>query len=173
MTRRSLCLMIATVGMTGLASGCSDGRLPTYPVTGRVVFADGSPAHVGTVELKSRDHKIQARGSIDKDGVFHLTTYQPDDGAVAGKHDCVVVQFVMTEELGNFQPSYEGVIDPRFGSYATSGLVVEVSATDENFPTIRVEQLKPPGRAGRKSEKPPVGHQHHHDVPKSLPPTKP
>ena len=172
MPRASLRLAFALFGMT-FAVGCSDGRLPTYPVTGQVVFADGSPAHVGTVEFRSRDHKIQARGDIDKDGVFRLTTYKKDDGAVVGKHDCVVVQMVMTEELANFQPSYEGVIDPRFGSYATSGLVLEVSAKDENFPIIRVEQLKPPTRPGSKSGKSAADHQHHHDVPKSVPSSKP
>lgn len=132
-------------------------------VTGQVVFADGSPAHVGTVELKSRDHKIQARGAIDNDGVFHLTTYKKDDGAIAGKHDCVVVQMVMTEELANFQPSYEGVVDSRFGSFSTSGLSIEVSANDENFVTLKVENLKPPGKTSKPKSTGQYQHEHEHE----------
>jgi hypothetical protein len=123
-------------------TGCSDGRLPTYPVAGRVVFPDGSPIHVGTVELKSREHSIQARGEIDTDGRFVLTTYEPGDGAVAGKHDCVVVQMVMVEEIANFRPSTEGVVHPRFGSYATSGLVVQVSSEENNDLRVMVEPLE-------------------------------
>jgi len=34
----------------------------------------------------------------------------------------------MTKELADLQPSYEGVIDPRFGSCTTSGLSIEVSS---------------------------------------------
>lgn len=167
MPQAALRFLTALVLLSGL-SGCSDGRLPTYPVTGQVVFEDGSPAHVGTVEVKSRDHKIQARGTIDKDGVFHLTTYKTDDGAVAGKHDCVVVQMVMTEELANFQPSYEGVVDPRFGSYSTSGLSIEVSAKQENFVTLKVKALKPPG----KTPKPKSAGQHQHNHVPLSPPDK-
>lgn len=128
----------------GLASfvGCSDGRLKTYPVKGKVAFKTGSPVHVGTIELKSREHGVQARGSIDKDGTFTLTTYVDSDGAVAGLHDCVVVQFVMTEELTDFKPSAQGVVHPRFASYSTSGLSVGIKTDQPNDLKIEVEGIK-------------------------------
>jgi hypothetical protein len=122
--------------------GCSDGRLKTYPVKGKVVFKTGSPVHVGTIELKSREHGVQARGSIEKDGSFTLTTYVDGDGAVVGTHDCVVVQFVMTEELKNFKPSAVGVVHPKFASYSSSGLSVEINAERPNDITIEVEGVK-------------------------------
>jgi|GEM_PF-2288677 len=70
---------------------------------------------------------------------------------------------VMTEELANFQPNYEGVVDPRFGSYTTSGLSIEVSPKEENFVTLKVENLKPPGKtsASRSAGK----HQHDQNAP--------
>jgi hypothetical protein len=123
-------------------AGCSDGRLKTYPAKGKVLFKTGSPVHVGTVELKSREHGVQARGAIDKDGNFTLTTYADGDGAIAGVHDCVVVQFVMTEELADFKPSAVGVVHPRFASYSTSGLSVEVKADHVNELKIEVEGVK-------------------------------
>lgn len=135
--RGAALLWLALAALTG----CSDGRLPTYPVAGRVVFPDGSPVHVGTVELKSREHSVQARGDIDSDGRFILSTYELGDGAVAGSHDCVVVQMVMVEGIANFQPSTEGVVHPRFGSYSTSRLVVEVSDKDRNELQLNVEPL--------------------------------
>ncbi len=74
--------------MTCMATvGCGDGRPPAYPAKGRVVFANGTPVKTGTVELKSREHPIQARGTIDPDGHFELTTYRSGDGAIAGTHD--------------------------------------------------------------------------------------
>ncbi len=124
-----------------VALGCSSDRLPTYPVQGRVVFADGSPVRTGSIELKSNEFGVQARGNIAGDGSFQLTTYEENDGAVAGTHQCVVVQLVIVEELSNFKPSTEGVVDPRFGSYSTSELECHVSTTDDNNVTLTVEPL--------------------------------
>ena len=148
----SLLNTMAVLSLFFAVAGCSDGRLPTYPVSGQVVFADGSPVHVGTVELKSREHGIHARGEIDKDGHFVLSTYEPGDGAVAGRHDCVVVQMVMVEEIAGFQPSTEGVVHPRFGSYAASKLVAEVHAEDRNEIRIQVESLSPGTAAASQHE---------------------
>jgi len=122
--------------------GCSDGRLKTFPVKGKVLFKTGSTVHVGTVELKSREHGVQARGIIDQDGNFLLTTYTEDDGAVAGMHDCVVVQFIMAEEMKDFKPSVLGVVHPRYASYSTSGLTVEIKADELNDLKIEVEGVK-------------------------------
>ena len=141
-TLSGLCLAWSCVVAITTFAGCSDGRLKTYPTKGKVVFKTGSPVHVGTVELKSCEHGVQARGSIDKNGNFTLTTYVDGDGAIAGVHDCVVVQFVMTEELADFKPSAVGVVHPRFASYSTSGLSVEVKADQVNELKIEVEGVK-------------------------------
>jgi len=119
-------------------AGCSD-QLPTYPVSGIVQFEAGKPVHVGTLELKSREHGIQARGEIQPDGSFQLSTYAAGDGAVAGLHDCVVVQLVIAEGLSPHRPSAIGVVDGRHANYATSGIVVEVSPDRNNVFTIEVE----------------------------------
>ncbi len=121
-------------------TGCS-GRLSTYPVQGKVQFPDGSPVRVGTVELKSLEHAVQARGKIQTDGSFNLSTFGDLDGAVAGKHACVVVQFVMTEDVEGHRASKLGVIDRRYSSYGTSGLTVEVLPQPENKLVIEVEGL--------------------------------
>lgn len=139
-----------------LVCGCGDGRLTTHPAAGRVVFTDGSPVHVGTVELKSRDHGVQARGAIDTEGHFVLTTYEEGDGAVAGRHDCVVVQMVVLEGMEELQHGTEGVVAPRYGSYATSGLEVEVRAEDSNALEI---VLEPFSSRGESSDESPHGHE--------------
>ncbi len=129
------------MGLAGIC-GCSDGRLKTYTTRGKVLFKNGSPVHVGTVELKSREHGVQARGPIDQEGNFILTTYTEGDGAVAGIHDCVVVQFIMAEEIKDFKPSVLGVVHPRYASYSTSGLTVEIKADTENDLKLEVEGVK-------------------------------
>jgi hypothetical protein len=111
--------------------------------------------------LKSREHPIQARGEIAHDGSFRLTTYVENDGAVEGKHDCVVVQLVVVEELPGFQPSYEGVVHPRFASYSTSGLECDVLPSDNDQLIIRVEPLRPLGKP-RHGPHGADSHQHQH-----------
>lgn len=132
--------MFTTVISALLAVGCSSD-LPTYPVSGKVLFTDGSPVKVGTVELKSREHPIQARGKIDTDGTFQLTTYNENDGAVAGVHDCVIVQFVMAEDVTGHRPSTIGVVGRRYASYTTSGLTLEITGDGENEVVLEVEGI--------------------------------
>lgn len=132
---------IVVVACLCLLTGCSD-RHKTYPVQGKVQFKSGGPVRVGTIELKSREHDIQARGTLNTDGTFKLTTYEDGDGAIAGKHGCVVVQFVMAEGIKGHRPSTIGVIDRRYNSYATSGLEIEISPKGKNEITIEVEGLR-------------------------------
>lgn len=113
------------------------------------MFGDGSPVRVGAVELKSRDHPLHARGEIDIDGRFVLSTFEPGDGAVAGEHDCVIVQLVVAEAIPGVEPTTEGVVHPRFGSYATSKLTCSISETEINDLTIRVEGVEPLNSGGR------------------------
>lgn len=114
------------------ATGCNGGRLKTYPVVGQAVFEDGTPVKMGTVETKSVQHGVQATGAIAKDGTFTLTTYESEDGAVAGDHKCVIVQFLPTENIPNYRPSTLGVVHRRHSSYATSDLNFTIQKTGEN-----------------------------------------
>lgn len=118
------------VVFTVISTGCSD-RLRTYPVQGKVQFKTGGAVHVGTIELKSLEHAIQARGEINKGGDFTLTTYEEGDGAVAGTHKCVIVQFVMTEDVTSHRPSTIGVIDRKYAQYSTSDLQVTIDPDAE------------------------------------------
>jgi hypothetical protein len=124
-------------------AGCGPQRLKTYPVEGRVVFSDGSPVHTGSVEFRSRNHDVRAHGSIDRDGNFRLTTYRPEDGAVAGEHDCVVVQVLNAQRLGpTFRPSLLGIIDPRYSQYRTSPLECTIERDKTNRVRLTVEPLQ-------------------------------
>jgi prepilin-type N-terminal cleavage/methylation domain-containing protein len=128
---RTLLAFIATFCI-GVSIGCSDPRHKTYPVRGQVVFENGTPVRMGTVECKSTLLKTNATGTIAQDGTFSLTTYKENDGAVAGLHKCVVVQFVPTENLPNHKPTTLGVVNKKYSSYSTTDLQFEVSPKSEN-----------------------------------------
>lgn len=123
--------------------GCNSGRLKTYPVRGEVVFADGSPVKVGTIETKSVQHSVQSRGNIATDGTFELTTYTKGDGAVVGDHRCVIVQFIPTEEIPNYRPSIMGVVHRKHSAYSTSELGFTVSSKGENKIRLVVQGADP------------------------------
>jgi hypothetical protein len=116
--------------------GCNPG--PKIVVAeGIVQFEDGSPVVVGTIETKSLTYEgVQATGKIQRDGSFKLTTFVDGDGAAVGDHQCVVVQFVMTEGLKGHQPSTQGVVNPKHRNYSTSGL--KFTVPDEGTKSIKL-----------------------------------
>jgi hypothetical protein len=156
---RLLSYFVPTVVSLSFGAGCSNQQMPTYPVQGRVIFPDGSTAHLGNIEFQSLDYPIRAHGIIQPDGSFQLTTYTENDGAIAGRHRCAIAQVVIVEDVPHFRPSLEGVIDPRFGSYSTSGLEYDIQKTERNFLTVVVEG--PRTRSQRKPSNPRhESHQH-------------
>src|SRR5262245_52612495 len=75
------------------ATGCNRGPVPTYPVSGRVVFGDKAPLPGGNIEFSPVDGKVRtsARGMIAEDGTFTLTTFRDADGAIEGKHRVLII----------------------------------------------------------------------------------
>jgi hypothetical protein len=140
MKAHPLCLLLYLLVLSCFFTGC-DGNPPTYPVSGKVVFPSGSAVRMGTIETKSRTLGVNARGKIQSDGTFQLTTFEPDDGAVAGVHDCVVVQLVIGEDLKSPGSSF-GVVDPKHNSYQTSGLTIEVKPDSTNQFVLRVDAFR-------------------------------
>lgn len=79
----------------GMVSGCSEsGEYPTAPVRGKVLF-NGQPvpnAAVSFTPQKSAETGgagmagKSAAGITDGDGVFVLSTYGAEDGALVGRH---------------------------------------------------------------------------------------
>ncbi|MFN7875459.1 MAG: hypothetical protein ACK5PB_09080 [Pirellula sp.] len=116
--------------------GCNRGPKIVL-AEGVVQFEDGSPVVVGTIETKSLAYEgVQATGKIQRDGSFKLTTFVDGDGAAVGDHQCVVVQFVMTEGIQGHQPSTQGVVNPKHRNYSTSGLRFNVP--DEGTKSIKL-----------------------------------
>lgn len=123
-------------------AGCGDGRRATYPVTGTVKFADGTPLAGGTVEFESSDptaEHLNARGEIQADGAYRLTTYAEGDGAIAGEQR-VIVHAPQPPDSGNMSgPPPKSVLHPRYRGFDTSGLTFTVQPGENTFP-ITVER---------------------------------
>ncbi len=134
---RVICASVLVVMLALM--GCGPSRPPAFKAHGKVSFPNGSPVRVGTIEFRSREHPIHARGTIDEDGSFTLTTYRNGDGAIAGTHDCVIVQMVITEDTKAKRHGTVGVVHPRYASYSTSGLECTIEANRENLIELQVE----------------------------------
>lgn len=123
-----------------LIVGCGEARVPMYPVSGKVVFSDGSPVRTGTVELESIDQQTTASGTIQNDGTFVLGTYESSDGAAAGQHRAIVVQMIINDGMIKHVKDHGDPVEPMFGSYDSSPLTVVVEAKEQNQIEIVVEK---------------------------------
>src|SRR5688572_15793638 len=70
-------------------AGCGT---PYYPVSGTITLNDGSPLTRGLVIFERVDDgpPVTARGEIQADGRFSLSTDEPGDGVPAGRYKAVI-----------------------------------------------------------------------------------
>lgn len=135
MTRRLLLLLPL------LFAGCGPVEPPLYPAGGRVVFRTGAPVTSGVIEFRPDGGGPAARGKIEADGRFTLTT-GTRPGAVAGAHKVTVVQ--MAADPGATARHGAGhartaAVHPKYASSDKSGLTRTVEPTGENQFRIEVE----------------------------------
>lgn len=88
---RIVALSVCLSAMTGCGSG---ENLPdTFPVSGTITYS-GKPIRGGTVTFHPQgDVGNPAYGLVAADGTYTLTTYDTDDGAVAGNHKVTIEVF--------------------------------------------------------------------------------
>src|SRR5437870_3422773 len=81
---QALCLQAFALVIA--AAGCGGGKSKTTPVKGTVTL-DGKPVALASVVFIPRqDGRMVAQAVTNQDGNFELTTYQPNDGALAGEY---------------------------------------------------------------------------------------
>lgn len=71
------------------------GRSPTIPVHGKITF-EGTPIEGATVMFFSEKLMITSYGKTNASGQYHLTTYEPGDGAPAGRYQVSVKKIEQT-----------------------------------------------------------------------------
>jgi hypothetical protein len=123
-----------------LLCGCGSGL---YPVEGKVVWKDGAPAtelHRSFVIFDLPEKQSTARGNIEADGTFRLTTKTPNDGAFPGEYKVLVVE-IGRKPLGGPDASAiaPGAMDARYSDPSTTPLQVTIKP-EANKITLTVER---------------------------------
>lgn len=142
-------------GLAGIAllslvhlTGCASEGVKTYPVRGRVQFADGKPVKYGRIEFYHAEHDLTSRGAIQADGSFRLGTYSRNDGAPAGVHAVAITQLIMSGEAGAMPHDHGRHVDGQYADHLTSGIQLTVDASKDNEFQIVVEAV--PARSTRR-----------------------
>ncbi len=125
--------------------GCGPNHPKTYPVQGRVFFDDGRNVEQGSVEFRldseSDSQRTVARGKINPDGSFSLSTFEPGDGALPGKYKVIVQQMVIAE---GFKKGHQHGprVPSRYAEYGNSGLTAEVKPEPKNTIELKLKKDK-------------------------------
>jgi hypothetical protein len=134
----------ACVTVLGLAAaaGCAADANPKWQRprvvhAGGVVRFNGQPLEGALVTLTSPALSVSATGRTDAEGKFLLTTFEPGDGAVPGKHKVSVSKVQAPSQVVDKSaapvwrnartPPPRWLIPKRYGNAETSGLTVEVA----------------------------------------------
>jgi hypothetical protein len=139
--RQTLFAFLAALTLAGVA-GCGSGK---YPVEGKVLWMDGTPAKElagSLVVFESTESPKAARGEIKEDGSFRLTTDHPDDGVAPGPYRVLVSQ---PDPDDSIRPRPQRPMDMRFGAFETSGLTYTVQP-GKNEPVFKVERARKKGK---------------------------
>jgi hypothetical protein len=123
------------VGLFSVAiSGCNGDRLTTYPVTGNIDITGVGDLTAG--EIVFTNDAVTAKGQIQKDGTFTLSTYADKDGAPAGKYEVYILGGAISKATSADPYAIEYVIDPKFGDRKTSGLEYTVEEGPNEFSVV-------------------------------------
>jgi hypothetical protein len=136
---RGQAVAYATLLSLSLIAGCGPQNPTTYPVQGRVEFEDGSVAEIGNVEFRSMtgNERMTARGKIENDGSFILSTFETGDGALPGEHQVIVQQMVIAEGMAHHQHGRR--IPAKYSDYGRSGLNAHVKEQRVNPIVIKLD----------------------------------
>ena len=119
--------------------GCSDGKVR---LGGKVTYSDdGTPLETGTVGFTTATYN--ARGSVQEDGTFVISSEKPGDGLPPGTyrvHISGADRQIGIDGEGN--PIWEPLIAPKFTSPDTSGLTLEVTPQTTVY-NIEVDRYVP------------------------------
>jgi hypothetical protein len=142
MRRRTAGKVLLLLFVLGVA-GCGSGRIP---VTGTVLYEDGSPLEEGTVvgEAEINGTIVAVQGNVRPDGSFEWGTERAGDGAFPGNYRVIVVPRALGD--GEIAEGKQPAVDKRFTSYETSGLTFEVKPGNNR---LDIKVTRPAVRKGK------------------------
>jgi hypothetical protein len=139
--RRPLGLLIVTLAIALISSGCGDkppaGARPTKKITVTVTYK-GAPVQGAVVTfVPTEGAPAPANGITDAQGKAKMRTYRDGDGAVVASHKVTIdkSEAVGGQTVGSEDPTYDPNAAPatiknhlpvKYNNIATSGLTAEV-----------------------------------------------
>jgi hypothetical protein len=94
-------------------------------VSGKVLI-DGEPLRYGAVIFVPKGGR-QSTGTIDPNGQFKLTCFQPNDGAIVGSHR---IQVCASESINN--TTIKWYAPKKYAELQTSGLTQEIEDSTDS-----------------------------------------
>jgi hypothetical protein len=123
-----------------LCTSCGNGRVPVYPVTGKVLMG-GKPLPRATLVFHpTGDSPLHPVGTVDDDGSFQLTTYDQGDGAPAGKYQ-VTVEWRRLATINDDRPPANS-LPARYARPDSSGLLATIAPGENVLPPFELTRGK-------------------------------
>lgn len=144
----SICVLWSTTGCGGVSD-----RPDVYPVSGKVTL-NGVPVEGAQVSFFADGSPRAAAGTTDAEGMYQLTTFDTNDGAVEGNHKVAIAKMkgkgnetnidvnnpedpgagygeaMDAAAAGRYDEMVEALIPSQYASPETSGLTRTVTAND-------------------------------------------
>lgn len=134
-----ICSLLAVAIMVVVGCGAPDtSDRPATTAAGGTVTYNGAPVEGASVTFVAEKGGKGAVGKTDAAGKFTLMTFEPGDGAVAGKYGVMVMKRTEQpeEEVEDPQapaaPPVEDLLPKKYGNATTSGLTAEVTEAGKN-----------------------------------------
>ena len=147
-TISTLLFRLATALAVITAAGCAPKHPPTIRVTGTVKY-HGQPLAGAAVSFFTGAGRA-ASGITDDQGRFQLSTFGPNDGALAGKHTVTITKrvkvasekvsgaFHVEKGMSHLDPKHPAEVmianflPERYGDFQHTSLSADVSAAGRN-----------------------------------------
>lgn len=147
---RTLILPLAVISFVN-SSGCSyedewsAQRPKTHKAKGTLMM-DGQPLEGATIVMHAQAHDLSSQGVSDANGKFTLSTFKPNDGAVAGAHKVAVTKRTYEEVKTKFNSAEENsvakvpkeLLPKRYSSPVTSDIEVSIKEDGNNDLLIEI-----------------------------------
>jgi hypothetical protein len=119
-------LVLSIIAILALSGCSSEKRVSVFPVAGKLSF-QGRPAAGAQVVLHpvntSESNKVAPTATVQSDGSFVITAYEPGDGAPDGDYVATIQWYRFSKELNGPGPN---VIPVKYASPRTSPIKVSV-----------------------------------------------
>lgn len=129
--RTSPWIALVAVGLVSLA-GCGESLPETVEVHGQITY-QGEPLETGMVTFEpvktDTNPPIRpAKGFLESDGTYRLSTFRTNDGAMPGEYVVLVHAFNEVSSVDALSPAPISIIPEKYNRSDTSSLTATIPA---------------------------------------------